>query len=134
MAQATPDKTKLPKWAQEQFRTLEMRLRESEKARANAEARLDVYLLRDKGDVEGRADTYIKRYGDKGDIPIGMGETITFVIERHAEDADPRSAGRAKRWIDVRLKTSGLLNVSSDRTLLVRPRATNSAELESEKY
>lgn len=100
--------TKLPVWAQDVLIGLRRELAE---ARATAERALL------QTDPEG-SDAVIRRWTPRGSGDIGLGKDIVVAFKLGGDWNDT---------IDVRLeRESGLLVVHGDRSLMVRPQASNS--------
>lgn len=100
-----PDITKLPKWAQEEFRLLTMRLQE-------AKERLQIYVGKRPGRI------VIDWYDDK---PLRLPDrsSITFILD-----------DKERRYIDIRLMEDGRLRIhSTPHSLLVMPQAANAVDI-----
>jgi hypothetical protein len=131
---ATPDTpdaaafARLPKWAQRKIDRLE-RERDAERgARQLAEARLDICLLGDGGDVDAEANTYIVRYGRRrhDDIPIGKDTAVRFVVGRYDMPDRPELHGQPKMWLQARLdERDDSLRISTDHGIAVHPTSSN---------
>ncbi len=105
----TPEqRARLPRYAKDAFRDLEIRVRDAEAVAADISAQ-------EAGVWTGRYATHPK--------PVAqVNEWVRFVVGGH--DAYP--------WIDVKVDAEGALEVMGHGTLLLRPSVTNVVRIEVE--
>lgn len=87
------DISKLPKWAQDQYRTLHAE---------NEDLRARIALLEGEGKYEG-TEVFITGHGVEGDIPLPAGSHIVFRTGPHSSDYIQVGMNRTR-------DPSGLLN------------------------
>lgn len=112
---ADPREARLPKWAQEELRTLRRELGASQRK---------VEEL--KGNVPD-TDTYLLDYGSLNDFPLPRGARVAFHITPPGHERSVRQA------VQVYV-SDGAVHVQGDTSLVMYPRASNSFNIELERY
>lgn len=110
-----PREARLPKWAQEELRSLRRELDSTQRKLKEAH-----------GDIPD-TDTYLLDYGSLTDWPLPRGARVAFHLT-------PPGLGRKVRQAIQAYVSDGALHIQGDTSLVVYPRASNSFNIELERY
>lgn len=113
---ADPREARLPKWAQDELRTLRREL---------GSARRKVEEL--KGNVPD-TDTYLLDYGSLDDFPLPKGARVAFHL------TPPGYERKVRQAVQCYIASDGALHIQGDSSLIIYPRASNSFNIELERY
>jgi hypothetical protein len=110
-----PREARLPKWAQEELRSLRKKLGTTQRK-----------LEESHGNIPD-TDTYLLDYGSLTDWPLPRGARVAFHLTPQGHERKVRQA------IQV-YASDGALRIQGDTSLVVFPRASNSFNIELERY
>jgi hypothetical protein len=110
-----PREARLPKWAQEELRNLRRELGSTQRKLEEA-----------RGNVPD-TDTYLLDYGSLNDFPLPKGARVAFHM------TPPGHTRKVRQAVQVYV-SDGALHVQGDTSLIIYPRASNTFNIELERY